>query len=379
MTKTAMCVEESLNSYLGKGLSDREISKLTGVSPYYVKLWREKNGVTSLRWKKGLTKESCEMSYAKHSGSIKDVAEDLGVCVSSARRALKRFGIDTGSRFNIHKGTLVNKYGTFEKNVVESRLKNGKLTVAELGVSYGLKEYQMVHVLRLLGIDFRNSLCDTRVRGSKITVSMHQLLLGTLMGDASMKSNCIGSASYHLGHSINQMDYAFHIAGKLKQYLATIKLRDTKCQTGIKKTVELWTHAHSKLYPYYSSFYSNGKKCFDYDFISSMTAEGLAYWYMDDGMYKKYRCILCVGKVGETTLGVFEKLLRVNFGIDARRECRDKAKGYWDIVLSKSSKVRFLSLIRPYIIASMGYKLGFGSPTKVQDIGERFRSLHGLL
>ena len=79
---------------------------------------------------------------------------------------------------------LKNKYGIYSKKELITQLQEGHLTVEELGEIYKLKSYQMVHILRVLKIDFRNNVNDTRIINSSISSSVHQVLLGTLLGDA---------------------------------------------------------------------------------------------------------------------------------------------------------------------------------------------------
>ena len=108
---------------------------------------------------------------------------------------------------------------------------------------------------------------------------MHQVLLGTLLGDAFMTH----PKYYQLGHGPSQFDYIYHVAERLHPFIATIGDRDTECAT--EKSLVFWTYRHSVFLDYFKRFYSMGK---EKKFITKGSAydledEGLAYWYMDDG------------------------------------------------------------------------------------------------
>ena len=98
---------------------------------------------------------------------------------------------------------LHNKYGVYSKEELEAQLKEGHLTIDNLAELYRLKGYQMLHVLRVLKITYRNALNDTRIMSPEITPEMHQVLLGTLAGDAYMKHH----KCYQLSHGPSQRAY----------------------------------------------------------------------------------------------------------------------------------------------------------------------------
>ena len=246
---------------------------------------------------------------------------------------------------------LKNKYGVFYKNVLLSQLKDHHLTVKKLGLLYNLKDYQMVHVLRLLKISYRNPLNDTRILNATISSSQHQLILGTLLGDAFMGH----PKRYDLCHGIKQKDYCYHIADKLQNFVASIKEIDTNQNT---RAVVLWTYRHDIFLPYFKKFYSKGKnkKYISKKCLEELTEEGLSYWYQDDGKLKKYGAYLCTGKISPKEANTIIKYLKTRFNIKSNPQIWDKKRGYTYIYIPANSREKFFSLIRPYIIPSMEYK-----------------------
>jgi len=169
--------------------------------------------------------------------------------------------------------------------------------------------------------------------------------------------------SYQLSHSIYQMDYFYHVANKLYPFIATIGDRSTK--TG--DSFYLWTYRHDIFVPYFTRFYSHGKSK---KYITSMSLQdlgpvGLAYWYMDDGKFNDYGAYLCVGKISSEEGSVIVRYLKESFALESTFQVQDKKKGHYNIYIKAESRGRFFSLIGPYIIPEMRYKLTGDSPSKV--------------
>ena len=245
---------------------------------------------------------------------------------------------------------LRNKYGVYSKQELETQLRDGHLTVEEIGSLYGLKDYQMVHVFNCLGIVYRNPINDTRIYDPTIDPSMHQVLLGTLLGDGYMKD----PKSYGLGHGVFQMDYCYHVAERLHPFVASIGDINTKSKT--EKAFSFWTYHHDVFLPYFWRFYSCGrsKKRITLETAPDLGPEGLAYWFMDDGKHGYY---LCVGKITEQEGSILIDVLRQNFGLSTTFQAQDKSRGHFNLYVLAKSRAKFIRLISPYIIPSMQYKL----------------------
>lgn len=246
---------------------------------------------------------------------------------------------------------LHNKYGVYSRNELLSQLQEGCLTVEELSQAYRLKEFQINHVINALGITYRNRLNDTRVLSADITPSMHQVLIGTLLGDAYMTE----PRSYKTAHSINQMDYLYKNAEMLGCFVSTVSYVDG--DNG--ESVNLRTHDHPVFEPYFERFYSKGKhqKFFSEESAHDLEAEGLAYWYMDDGKHNDYGAYLCTGVATLGEVGILIKMLYNTFGIVSTFQVHDTKKGYHNIYVKAESRSKFFELINPYIIPSMRYKV----------------------
>jgi len=254
---------------------------------------------------------------------------------------------------------LHNKYGIYSKNELEHQLQSGHLTMIELGQVYHLRKYQFTHIFRSLGILYRNNLNDTRIIDSTITPRMHQILLGTLLGDAYMTE----PKSYSLTHSIYQMEYLYDVANNLNPFIATIG--DRKLKLG--ESIFLWTYRHDVFIPYFNHFYSHGKskKFLNAESIQGLDPIGLAYWYMDDGKFSEYGANLCVGNITSEEGSILIKYLKDTFNINSTFQNHDIKKGYHNIYIKAESRSHFFNLIEPHIVPSLSYKLSGDPPPKI--------------
>jgi len=254
---------------------------------------------------------------------------------------------------------LHNKYGDFSKEEIESQLKEGALTIKELSTVYGLKSFQMEHIIKSLGIVYRVPLNDTRISAPAITPHMHQMLLGTLLGDANMSS----PKYYRVTHGMGQLPYVYHIAECLHSYTATIHYKKEV------NAVEVYTNRHDNLIPYFDRFYSHGKskKYLIEGIIHDIDPIGLAYWYMDDGKFHEFGAYLCVGNITLQEGSNLRYTLENKFNISTSLQNHDIKKGYYNIYIKAESRNDFFGLISPHIIPPMVYKInGSAYPNKYQ-------------
>jgi len=245
---------------------------------------------------------------------------------------------------------LINKYGTYSRNELQHQLLTSKLTVKELGQVYDLNHSRMNHVLRLLGINERNYIGDTRIPDSTIDPSLHQVFIGTLMGDAYMTH----PRCYQVAHSIKQCDYLYHIAGRIHKFVSS--LSRGSCPLG--ESISLWTYRHVAFKPYFEQFYSRGKKkkYFHDRTAHDLEAEGLAYWFMDDGGYNKHGNYFSLGNVSREEGAVLVNLLKYKFRIDCWLQ--KHGQNYFNLYIGASGKGLFRDIVSPYLIPHMRYKIG---------------------
>lgn len=110
----------------------------------------------------------------------------------------------------------------------------------------------------------------------EIGESQRQLIVGTLLGDASCVLQRDGRNPYlRIGHSLKDIGYT---EWKYNYLLSTNLL-----QSPIDKYGSFNTICHPKLWEFRTLFYLNGTKVITHEVLQALEPLGLAVWYMDDG------------------------------------------------------------------------------------------------
>jgi len=201
-----------------------------------------------------------------------------------------------------------------------------------------------------------------------ICENVKQIILGTLLGDASIVIKG-PQARLSISHSTMQDNYVRHIESVLGALCCgvydVVNKEHTKHDgTIIKTTAGLLLQ--SKVHPYFlelrERIYIDGRKTVTEQWLNQVTEVGLAYFFMDDGSSRcNVRGIKRVYEFHTQSYNDNERALicgwLLRFGIDAWQSKRKS------IVLSMKSDDRFVKLVEPFIIESMRYKL-FGKPTQ---------------
>lgn len=187
-----------------------------------------------------------------------------------------------------------------------------------------------------------------------------QMILGTLLGDSHFTKNYMLS----FGHTEIQkdlVDIKNKILGKFGSKLTTIpeteKIIKGKVAVSKKqyRVVSKSFHGHSNI-DFRKFCYSKNKKTVTKEWLNSLTPISLAFWYMDDGTLsvsegKNNKSILCTN-----CFTVEEQNLIIDFFRKINIDCYycEKRK---NIIFSPNDSKKFQTLIAPYIIPSMRYKL----------------------
>lgn len=189
-----------------------------------------------------------------------------------------------------------------------------------------------------------------------LTDFQKEILIGLLLGDSCLHFRNKNKKSVRLEFKVGKKNYLYlqHLIDIYKDlFNLNTKIGETKTSFYIKtKTIKI-------LFPFYTLFYINGKKVITDDLLNSMffTEKSLAYWFMDDGH--------CENKAGRYKIStqcfsldnqkLLQILLKKKFQIETMLYKKDRSH---ILVIKRESTKRFRSLIEPYIIDSMKYKLG---------------------
>jgi len=123
---------------------------------------------------------------------------------------------------------------------------------------------------------------------TKLTKEEFQVLLGTLLGDATLR---IGknskNASGHFAHSLKQKNYCIWKYSVLKRFCSKPKEEQEydKRTNKIYYSVRVKILSHPLMTKMYNSFYKNGKKYINERVLNYIDPLGIAVWFMDDGYF----------------------------------------------------------------------------------------------
>ena len=197
------------------------------------------------------------------------------------------------------------------------------------------------------------------------------ILTGMILGDAYLtkpKPNCV---SIGITHSIKQKEYLIHKRNILEEIFEkkiNVHEFDNSGYPGCRIQF-----GNKYFRPLRKFIYPNGIKTFSKKVLNRLDAEGIAYWYMDDGNIALHR-----SKSGETyksreiylnTYVPYEEALLIKdffyerYGVEFRLA---PSKGWYRHICNTTNVKRFIHLVEPYIIPSMQYKIDMKYKNKNQ-------------
>lgn len=174
-----------------------------------------------------------------------------------------------------------------------------------------------------------------------------ELIVGSLLGDAYLMKTTAGYC-FRVNHGRQQRAYVDWKFKLLAEYVRTPPRESGNCY--YFRTV---THPEFSLYRKF--FYPNSRKVVPVELLyEQFTGFSLAVWLMDDGAADGKQIRLNTQSFSLSENEMLMSFLRAKFGIEARLN-RDKDR--YRLRITNASMERFKSLIEPYVIPNMLYKL----------------------
>ena len=196
----------------------------------------------------------------------------------------------------------------------------------------------------------------------KLTKIQREILAGTLLGDGHLETQNDGK-TYRLKieHSISQKDYIEWLYSHFKIWIRTepkIKMKEGK-----PSTYSFTTYSHGSFRFYAQKYYIGKVKHIPKNIGKMLTVRALAVWFMDDGSIKSSKH----SNVLFHTLGYdkkeLDKLQLVMLKkFNLKTSLHKQKQNHWRIYIASESMTHFKSLVEPYILPSMMYKLGTKMP-----------------
>lgn len=267
-------------------------------------------------------------------------------------------GVSDGAIFYWRKKLGIKTQFTYEKN---SKIDHSELIRL---FNEGLSDYKIAKILGVKPCSIfsyrkkHNIGLDRNLKFAKSTTLSHshiEILVGCVMGDGSMRREYT-NAKFVCMHGIKQKNYC-----EYKHYL----LRDTGAKlfqhkrNKIDKRTGLYYEDCSVSLPcnpelnfLYDAFYSSGEKHIPFSLLEEYyTAQALAIHFMDDGYKTSYGYSLATQSFNRDEVINFSLFLNKRFNLNTTVHKSNT------IYIKSDSADMFRSIVSPYFIDSMRYKL----------------------
>lgn len=199
-----------------------------------------------------------------------------------------------------------------------------------------------------------------------------EIITGELLGDGHIKYDPVNNPLIN-----GRVEFTF--SAKILHYVKYLKfdvlaLISTDSEptpwpnselTG-KEPTQYWFS--TKRLPYITNLHQVWYKEIDGKFVKTLphnidellTPIALAHWIMGDGYYTKDCVKICTDNFTEDEILKLINILNVKFGLQTTKNKRTNPDGsiVWRIRISKLSMEKLISLVNPYFIPEMLYKLG---------------------
>lgn len=198
------------------------------------------------------------------------------------------------------------------------------------------------------------------------------LLVALCIGDGCLRKPHPKTQAVQLeiGHSINQLAYCTYKRDLVYKIfggknLPKISIREQKVKGKVYKTCrftktnDYFVSLRKKLYPF-------GRKTITREILDMLDLQGIAIWYMDNGScyYKESKIdghSICIDlristdcftkEEHEIIRDYFREVWNINFYV-----FYSKSRDVFCIRANKEAAIKFIKLIKPYIIPEMMYK-----------------------
>lgn len=192
-----------------------------------------------------------------------------------------------------------------------------------------------------------------------ITPRQMEIILGSLLGDCCLKKNS-ASSYLSISHTIKHKEYIDWLYKELESICPTPP--NQYLSKGKYITCWFLSEARKDLKVLRDKLYTPTKKINEW-WINQIGPLGLAVWYMDDGsmLYvNKSKLIysFATNSFSEEENYMLSKLLKEKFDLNTEvKPCNKKSGMQYNIFIAEDSFDKFTSIISPYIVGCMKYKL----------------------
>ena len=322
-----MNTEEFIKAY-NKKLTDKELGKLFNISENQVLRLRKKLNLKAHSRKFQLIDHDSFMKYYNQNLQDKEIAKLLGVSKSYIHLYRNELHLPKVDPLKKEKDLILQGEKILSRSTRYKIRKQANL----------IKPFEAKDLI--------------------LTDEEFQVILGSLLGDGniSVKHPKKGGGVLRIKHCLKQKDYCLYKQQLLKRL--NPKYKEIQCHDNrfkIKDYIEVlfYTESLKCLKNFYDRWYIP-KKSICLDDFCKINSLGLAIWYMDDGSKDKRRskgCVLCTNSFTKKDLIEVCKILQNKFQLEISIRKNNT------LYIKSKSFDHFVSLIKPYIIPSMLYKI----------------------
>lgn len=189
-----------------------------------------------------------------------------------------------------------------------------------------------------------------------ITQQQKEIIFGSLLGDMHIQKH---NKNYrgNVVHSYKQENYAKHIYNLLSPLVGKFRYVKVKASNKIYDENAFVIRPNLQLKEFYDIFYEkfNGKKDVPYN-LDLLTPQAIAIWFMDDGFLLKNDHNS--KSLGFSTCSFSEEgLIRLHNFLQNKYNIETIIRKNNYLIVRKKSAQRLKSIIEPFIIDEMKYKI----------------------
>lgn len=190
---------------------------------------------------------------------------------------------------------------------------------------------------------------------------LEQFIRGSILGDGSIPKLRGKNCHMSFGHSEKQLDYLnwkrdflheYGLANEISKYIHN----STRYKSGSCVTF----HLHSKVNPIFTEFrnlYYSEKKFLNREDFIRIDEFALAIWYMDDGNIWNIKNKSSKITLNTQSFSIEDVKFMANFLSEKWNLACSYNKSDNTIIINVVSCDRFISLVKPYIVKCMEYKM----------------------
>lgn len=193
----------------------------------------------------------------------------------------------------------------------------------------------------------------------KLNREQREILIGLLLGDAHLETQNRGRTyRIKIEQSAAHRDYVYHLYQIFRTWVLTPpKIKSVVTKNKLTQNYRFQSVSHSAFRYYAHQFYRGNKKRIPKLIHKMLTQRSVAYWFMDDGSIKSKESKGIIFNTQCYEKREVERLVTVlknKFGLEAKSR---KQKEGFQIYVSGDSYEVFCTIVRPFLIHQMSYKL----------------------